>query len=86
MLSGWWRGGWSQRMARPPGTATHLMEGEREREIIPSHIGTCSEIIVQHLWLKLRSSMIITVLLVVILGFSGVPELTALARVGLDVP
>ena len=40
----------------------------------------------QHIWLDLRSSMIITVLLVVILGFSGVPELTALALVGLDVP
>ena len=68
-------------MARPPVTATRLMEGERER--LFQDIETCSEIIVQHIWL---SSMIITVLLVVILGFSGVPELTALALVGLDVP
>ena len=48
----------------------------------------------QHIWLDLRRSMIITdhlleapwVLLVVILGFSGAPELMALALVGLGEP
>ena len=42
-------------MARPPGTATRLMEGERERERLFQVIETCSEIIVQHIWLDLRS-------------------------------
>ena len=66
----------------------------RERERIFQVIETCSEIIAQKIWLDLRSSMIITdhhledswVLLVVILGFSGAPEPTALAQVGLGEP
>ena len=66
----------------------------RERERIFQVIETCSEIIAQKIWLDLRSSMIITdhhledswVLLVVILGFSGAPELMALALVGLGEP
>ena len=40
-------------MARPPVTATRLMEGERER--LFQDIETCSEIIVQHISLDLRS-------------------------------